>query len=167
MKRLLFLALFSFACGGSEMPAEDCPTHDSASFELGTGQLEFQPIADGQPLAINSGPQGGCHFFLSLRTNGFAASGFRLHYEVFYAETNASTGSTSSFTARLRPAAESGTCENLGTTAFLLKPWDMEDQRVTIAVDVEDAEGRTASERRTVVADWPSTLDTNACGPRT
>jgi hypothetical protein len=165
MKRFLLVAAFAFACGG-EAQSEDCPTHDQATFELGTGQTEFQPINNDQVLAINPGPQGGCHFFLSLRTDGFADRGFKLSYEVFYADNNASTGSMSSFTARLRPSSVEGICENLGTTAFLVKPWEMEDRRVMIEVTVEDEEGRTATQRKTVVADWPTTLDANACGPR-
>lgn len=166
MKRFLILAAFSSACGGVEEPQEDCPTHDQASFELGTGQTEFQSITDGQMLAIQSGPQGGCHFFVSVRTDGFANRAFKLSYEVFYADDNTSTGSKSSFTARLRPTSVSGVCENLGTTAFLLKPWEMEDRRVRVKVDVEDGDGRTATVMKTVVADWPAELDANACGPR-
>ena len=145
----------------------DCPTHDAPSFELGTGQLEYQPITDGQALSISPGAQGGCHFFVAVRTDGFAERRFQVQYEVFY-EDNSSTSSRSSFTVRLHPAeGMPGKCENVGITAFLIQPWNLEDDRLILEVNVEDDLGRTASQRKTVIADWPADLPEDGCGPRT
>ncbi len=172
--RMVPLALL-FACGqGTDgsvpdtgLPPVDCPTHDGATFELGTGQSEFIPIADEAPLSITRGPQGGCHFFISVRTDGFAERRFVIQYEVLFAETGTTTGSRSSFTVRLRPVDDQpGRCQFLGSTAFLIQPWRFVDDRVILEVNVTDDEGRTDSKRKTVIARWPSGLPDDACGPR-
>ncbi len=175
MSRLLALGLtlVSLACGDpTELPPDSstvvCPTHDRAQFELGTGETSFVRITDEGPLAITSGPQGGCHFFVAVRTDGFAERRLRVEYEVFYADGGESTGSASVFTLRLEGAPDHpGQCQALGITAFLIQPWKFENQRVRLAVTVTDDEGRTATEMKTVIAEWPSTLGSEACGPRT
>jgi hypothetical protein len=149
----------------SIIPPVDCPTHDDANFELGTGQLAYEPIIEEQRLPIVAGPQGGCHFFISLRTDGFAERRFKIQYEVFFAESSTTTGSRSSFTQRLRPVdGMPGICENLGITAFLIEPWELEEKRLIMEVNVVDDEGRAATQRKTVVAEWPDALPTDSCG---
>jgi hypothetical protein len=174
MRRVVpLLALFVIACGEGTTATDsgvdplECPTHDGASFELGTGQLEYQPLADGQLLPISPGPQGGCHFFLSVITDGFAERRFKLQYEVFFADSSTTTGSRSSFTVRLRSAeGMPGKCQHLGTTAFLIQPWFLENERLMVEVNVEDDEGRKATRQKTVIAQWPDDLPDDACGQR-
>lgn len=168
---LLGSGLWASCDATGELPdagGKTCPTHDQASFELGTGELAFEPIADEARLPITPGPQGGCHFFLSLTTDGFAERRFRVEYEVFRADDGTSTGSSSVFTVRLAEAPEQpGKCQTLGLTAFLIQPWKFENERVRIEVEVTDDEGRTARQEKTVIADWPASLSENACGIRT
>jgi|SRR5687768_5838882 len=174
MTRLLvpFFAASIIACGNGtttddDVDPADCPTHDGATFELGSGQLSYEPIADGQRLPINAGSQGGCHFFLSVRTDGFAPRRFKIQYEVFFADDSTTTGSRSSFTVRLRPIdGMPGQCENLGVTAFLIEPWNLEEKRLVLEVNVTDDEGRAATRRKTVIADWPDSLPSDGCKPR-
>lgn len=166
------LCFLGTACGTEVEPVPDgCTTHDQASFELGTGASGFEPIEDGQDLKMATGNQGGCHFWLSVRTDGFAERGFSIRYEVFDAATGESTGSSSNFRVRLdtRPGTD-GLCEFVGLTGFLIEPWTFEDQSVRIDVMVTDNEGRTAEQSKTVVARWPD-VPTGAdrdtiCGPR-
>jgi hypothetical protein len=166
------LALSACGSGGTNSPDSgilpvECPTHDGATFELGTGQLEFEPILPGQRLPIARGAQGGCHFFISAITDGFAERRFNIQYEVFYAASSTTTGSRSSFTVRLRPVPElPGKCQNLGTTAFLIRPWNLADKELIMEVNVRDDEGRSAQARTRVVAEWPADLPPDACGPR-
>lgn len=168
------LLLFLTACGNgstgtdSGIPPVDCPTHDEATFELGTGEIDFEPLADGDMLPVVPGPQGGCHFWVSVTTDGFAQRRFQVRYEVKFTASGTTTDSRSSFTVRLRPNEETpGTCQYTGLTAFLIQPWRFADERVTLEVEVTDDEGRTASAAREVVADWPEELGDEACGPRT
>jgi hypothetical protein len=172
--RLFVLLLAPIACGGGGTNTPDtgtgpvCPTHDNATFELGTGQLEFQEITDGQRLLVSPGSQGGCHFFLAVRTDGFAERRFNIQYEVFWAESSTTTGSRSSFRTRLRPnETMEGLCESLGITGYLIQAWKLIDKDLIIEVNVRDDEGRTAQQRKRIIGEWPPDLRYDACGPRT
>ncbi len=63
-----FAALCSLGCGG-DVGAGD----GSGSVELGTGMLEFEPLADGDTIYVVRGPQGGLHFVGSLRARGLVS----------------------------------------------------------------------------------------------
>ena len=67
MRRLfaLFLTLGSLAASGCQPP--------EPSFELGTGELEFEALADGDEILVIHGPQGGYHLLGSLRAVGIEA----------------------------------------------------------------------------------------------
>lgn len=159
-------------CGDSTPDLPDgggpvCPTHDQARFELGTGELAFQPLQDEDRLTITAGPQGGCHFFLSLLTDGFAERRFQVEYDVLRADTGETTESYGVFTVRLDQAPDApGKCQAVGITAFLIQPWRFEGERVRVVVKATDDEGRSFTQEKTVIADWPATLPENACGFR-
>ena len=116
------------------------------------------------------GPQGGCHFWLSIRTDGFPHRGTKLRYEVVYADTGTTTMSFSSFSVPLRRVeGEDVLCEAHGATGFLIEPWRFVDRRVEIQAKVwyEPATGLeiAATDARTVVGRWPG-ADPDACGRR-
>lgn len=46
---------------------DDGPMTEAAIVELGTGTIEFMPLADDDPLEIIAGPQGGHHFVVHAR----------------------------------------------------------------------------------------------------
>jgi hypothetical protein len=58
-----------------------CPTEepppDGPAVDLGTGELDFEPLADGDRVAIVQGPQGGYHLYGSIRTVGVVAGDSR------------------------------------------------------------------------------------------
>ncbi len=54
---------------GSEWRCEDHPIAD-ATCEIGTGEYSFQPVVDGDTLAVYRGVQGALHVFGSLRCAG-------------------------------------------------------------------------------------------------
>jgi hypothetical protein len=133
--------------------------HDAPSFELGTGATKFEPLADGQDLQMAAGSQGGCHFWLSVRTDGFAQRRFNVAYDVRHAATGTPTGSRSSLKVKLNPIlGGEGRCEFVGYTAFLIEPWRFEDRRVRIDVNVEDDLGRRSNASREVIARWPDPI---------
>ena len=45
-----------------------CADNGLAEVELGTGEIAFEPISEGQDLELIRGPQGGYHFLVSIRT---------------------------------------------------------------------------------------------------
>jgi hypothetical protein len=64
------LALLACACGNGD-PAADASPPDAMEVaglvELGTGTTDFEPLAAGQDLPIEAGPQGGHHFIVHAR----------------------------------------------------------------------------------------------------
>jgi len=57
--------LLSLAAQGCEPP--------EPAFEIGTGELEFEVLADGDEILVIHGPQGGYHLLASLRAVGIEA----------------------------------------------------------------------------------------------
>lgn len=57
---LVCLAANLAACG-------DEPPSGPGILEIGTGALDFEPLAEGQELGIVAGPQGGYHFIVNAR----------------------------------------------------------------------------------------------------
>lgn len=163
----------AMACGDGEMepPIAGCRTTETPSFELGTGDSAFRPLTDGDALQMASGIQGGCHFWLSLRTDGFAPRRFNVRYDVLRASTGMSTGSSSSQRVTLSERADAaGLCEVVGFTAFLIEPWNFRDEDVIVRVTVTDDLGKTAMQERRVRATWPDPVagvpDAELCGPQ-
>lgn len=167
--------LASVACDPEEPqppPPTGCVINDQPSFELGTGDTVFEPLLEGADLSMISGPQGGCHFWLSVRTLGFAERRLNIRYDVKYADTGTTTGSRSSLRVRLRPVEgrTDGRCEYVGYTAFLVRPWVFRDREVDLDIDVTDDLGKSASTVRRVTARWPEAVpgipEDDLCGAR-
>lgn len=58
---------FTAACGESGPSPEDCsPPAETPSFAIGTGELCFTALADGDVVPMMSGPQGGYHVWLAI-----------------------------------------------------------------------------------------------------
>jgi len=66
--RTTLWALLFAGCG-----VEEQPTPVDPGLEIGTGELEFEPLEDDEPLVLIRGPQGGYHFLGSVRTKGITA----------------------------------------------------------------------------------------------
>lgn len=133
-----------------------CLAHDNPTLEIGTGVEAFEALMDGQDLRMQAGLQGGCHVWVSLRTDGLAAPGLLVEYDVVRPATGESTGSAASAIVELeaRDDAE-GLCEFVGFTAFLESPWTFQDERVRLELTLTDANGRKATASREFVARWP------------
>lgn len=133
-----------------------CPTHASPSFELGTGSAVYSAIAEGMSLPMARGIQGGCHFWLALRTDGYAEKDAAVRYEIFDAASGQSTGSTALMQLRLTPSPSApGRCEYVGYTAFIRDPAAIAGTLVRIEVRLEDALGRSGIVSHEVRAAWP------------
>ncbi|MCC7384955.1 MAG: hypothetical protein IT384_24130 [Deltaproteobacteria bacterium] len=166
---VLWLSIGAAGCGSQDSSHPDaaingCPTHDQPTFELGTGAEHYGPLAPEQTLKMAVGPQGGCHFWLAVRTDGFAERLFRIEYELFFADTGTTTQDTSSQNVRLVPLDDgTGRCEYAGYTAFIVRPISLVGKRIRIDVDVQDSLGARASASTTVLAEWPD-VAADRCG---
>jgi hypothetical protein len=132
-----------------------CPTHDAPSFELGTGEVAFEPLVDGKRLAIAQGIQGGCHLWLAVRTDGFAERLFEIAYALRDVATGTATGDASRLKVRLAPSTVPGRCEYVGYTAFVVRAASLVGRRIRVDVDVTDDLGRSSEASREVEVVWP------------
>jgi hypothetical protein len=164
----LVLAVASCSDSNGEDAGSSCPTHANPTFMLGTGNDQFSPITEGQDLQMERGPQGGCHLPLAFRTDGFAQRRFTVEYRISFADTGMEI--INSRETRNLTSAGGGQCELLAFRAFLLEPWNAEDQRLRIEVDVQDDLGQSAESTVIIRAKWPdgdgTTPRENLCGAR-
>ena len=75
--RLLTVLLLLTGCPTAGGPGSGDPNDPDGTGEpavdIGTGEIEFVPLEDGDDLALVEGPQGGYHLFGALRCKGIVA----------------------------------------------------------------------------------------------
>lgn len=144
----------------SACPEEPLPPGD-AVVELGTGTVDFAPLADGDELPLIAGPQGGYHFIVHVRAMGIAPGDPRTPGVPENPRTTfvAYRGDIQidldlpPYRLGFQPDGEyvsfpSGRILQVSTN---LIP-ELYGQDVRITVTVEDEDGDTASDERTIVA---------------
>lgn len=158
------LGLLIAACDGTS--TDDAGNADAPPvtpmIEIGTGEIEFEPITDGQDLEYIQGPQGGYHFLASVRVQGVDPG----DPDDLLFEGNPTTEFTawvddarvdlmaSRYVQGLRPAMGVPGYEMLGRL-LILDVADNEELRDTttrIEVTVTDVDGVELTDSRTVVA---------------
>lgn len=81
------MALICGACGESGPSPEDCtPPAETPEFAIGTGELCFAPLADGDVVPMMNGPQGGFHVWLAIGCTDCGGS-VQLSYKLLDPET--------------------------------------------------------------------------------
>jgi len=163
---LLTVSLLAAACDPSASTCGD--DNPEPEIELGTGELEFVPIDDGDSIQLVLGPQGGFHLLGSLRVRGMPTGdpdnledpeNPTGQFEVLFGETDLIISSP--FTQGLDPIedCEGGwAAEKVGRFAIL----DVEDdetldgQSIHFAVQLETPDGiQVHDERQLVVEPHP------------
>jgi hypothetical protein len=61
------LLVIAAACGDDSAPPSPASDAGSGTLEIGKGELEFAPLADGETLPYVAGAQGGHHVYISFR----------------------------------------------------------------------------------------------------
>ncbi len=146
-----------FACSANAAdPADAGPP----GLEIGTGERSFEALQDGQNIFIVLGPQGGYHFFGSLQARNMNAgdsedlsdpSNPSTLFEAFVGDTRVDA-MASSYRQGLK--VRDGVAEMIGRTVIL----DIEDDSelagatVRFVVTVEDVDGLSLSDERTLIA---------------
>lgn len=140
---------------------------EAGILEIGTGESTFTPVADGDRLTVNWGPQGGQHIWGSLRATGIVGETLNLDADmqpvvtfqiVADDETLAGYSATPRFFTR-----RDGTFELVGETLFVLYySYDtgggggfggfdgLDGVEARMVARVEDACGRVLTAERTV-----------------
>ena len=146
----------SFACSA---PA-DSPDAGPPSLELGTGIRSFEALADGGSIFIVQGPQGGYHFFGSLRAQNINpgdsedlsdSENPQTTFEAFVGDTRVDAMASS---YRQGLSALDGYAQMLGRQVILdiLDDDELDGAMVRFTVTVEDASGIVLTDERSLTA---------------
>ncbi|WP_437720318.1 hypothetical protein [Sorangium sp. So ce861] len=144
---VVLLALAPGCVGGDEPPARGIA-------ELGTGEWQFEPLADGQEVELAHGAQGGWHLWTSVRTLGLEPEGVLLEVT-----TSVIGDPSSATTSRGRielTELEDGHCEFIGWPAVLGEPACAIGRTLQVRGVVTDARGTVATGERLVRPRWSS-----------
>lgn len=150
------LVAATLACSA---PAEG-PDAGPPSLEIGTGTRDFEPLGDGDSIFIVQGPQGGYHFFGSLRAQNINAGDSedlsdpqnpQTTFEAFVGATRVDA-MASSYRQGLEVGG--GFAEMVGRQVILdiLDDDELDGMTVRFAVTVEDVAGIQLTDERTLTA---------------
>jgi hypothetical protein len=142
--------------GGTGDSADPCLVED-AVVEVGTGEVSFEPLEDGDEIVVINGPQGGQHILGSLRA-WHTDQVLTVHYTI----TIVATGEVvSDQTNRYQMLEEEGDCAWVypgmyGYLGFVYEGEDTDpdeflDHESVMRMEVEDSLGRTASDEVIII----------------
>jgi len=168
----LSLLLIVSGCGGGDggsdpadsgIPRVDAPEIEPMA-ELGTGEIEFAPISEGQELQFIRGPQGGFHFLGSVRVKGIDPGNPEdrrdpgnptTEFRVFRGDERVDL-MASMYTQGIDPVpgGDGTEFQMVGRLVILDIETceDLDGDTVRVEVSVEDAHGTRVTDERTVVA---------------
>lgn len=66
------LCVFALLAPGCPSNGDDGQIPAEVEVDIGTGTVEFEPLAEGDELSVVAGPQGGFHFHVHARMSGLA-----------------------------------------------------------------------------------------------
>jgi hypothetical protein len=150
------------ACSSS---SDDTGTEDPPlAVEIGTGEWEWEDLADGDEMAVIMGPQGGYHFLASVRVSGIDAGDPKdlgnpnnptTSFSVWFEDQNLTASSV--FVQGLDPVSVEQPPfrhEMIGRFAILsiFDDAELEGANVRFSVRVEDVNGTVLEDERVVKA---------------
>jgi hypothetical protein len=146
--RLLLLAAVA-ACGADGM------VYGDPAAVIGTGELEFEPLGDGDELYVVLGPQGGYHLNGSVRVQGVAPGNPddlldpdnpTTEFRAFVGDQRVDAGGAR-YTQGLDPAPEPHHGQMVGRRVILdiLDDAELDGAEVRFEVTVTDVYGNSAS----------------------
>jgi hypothetical protein len=164
--------LLGVACGGSADSAPDAAEDAAvdagndadlipASVELGSGEVEYEPVDSEQHLKLHAGSQGGHHVWLSYRTRGLDRS-IRMTLDVV-PEGNARPAHSEVDLTLTAVASDADAYEFVGWPAQILDPECAVGSVVAIALTIKDKSGKQASGSLRVIPEPPDTGFTRTC----
>lgn len=152
------------ACGGESAP-EDAGRPDGGAVtgadgsagptvEIGTGLDRFEPIAEGDTLPLEVGPQGGgryegYHIYSAVRVQGYSPTNLLATFRILDADGNVQAEQARSF-RRLQPDGDAFVA--FAVAPRLMDCCEVEGEPVILAVEVEDEDGLTGADERRVMA---------------
>lgn len=151
MIRLVLVAALA-ACGAGD---DGGMVHGDPVAVLGTGELEFEPLADGDEIYVVLGPQGGYHLNGSVRVQGVAPGNPddlldpdnpTTEFRAFAGDRRVDAGGAS-YTQGLDPAPDPYHGQMVGRRVILdiLDDAELDGAAVRFEVTVTDVYGNSAS----------------------
>lgn len=129
----------------AEVPA----TPSSLVVEVGTGTKGFVAVADGGPVDLTYGPQGGFHIWTSIRVRDVVATGVQVNLSARLAD--GSLVGPPSRTATNLDAEPDGSATAGGLRNYVENASELRGKRVTLEAEVVAADKRHGAGRVTVV----------------
>ncbi|HJL17686.1 MAG TPA: hypothetical protein RMH99_18625, partial [Sandaracinaceae bacterium LLY-WYZ-13_1] len=138
---LLLVALALAGC--ADAPATE------AALELGTGSWRFEPLEDGQEVALVRGAQGGWHVWVSLRVRGVEGEPPPVRLALQPADESRPTDETT-VALPFDPPRDDGWRQLVGYTGIVYEPACTVDELLRITVSMTMADGRVLTAERDV-----------------
>lgn len=143
------------SCGSTAAPGmfdlADLPATPAAlDVEVGVGQSAFTPIADGEPVDLTYGAQGGYHIWMAVRVSGGSATGVQVNVSARRDDGSlAGPASRAAVGLRVEPDG-SATAANLRN--FIDDAGSVRGKALTLRAEVVAADGKHgAGERRVAI----------------
>lgn len=145
------------ACG----PSDEQPpglvtvpsTASSLEVEVGTGNVDFEPIADGAGVPIIHGAQGGYHVWTAVRVKQVDVADARINLYARFEDSHAPAGDPSGLAVSLY--LEGGARVAWGMRDFIHDPTAAEGKRIVLRAEVVANDGRHGEAERVVVPHVP------------
>ena len=118
--------------------------------QIGGGKDAFIVLADGDPVPVIMGVQGGYHIWTSVRIHDPTLKVVAVSLTSRFEDTGALVGQPSKEAAVFDDAGD-GWRVNLGMRSFIDAPAPVKGKRVTLRVEFAAADGRYGSDERTIV----------------
>jgi hypothetical protein len=145
-----FLVAALGACGGGGAFAGD---GGAPEVQVGTGEFQFQPLAQDARVDVVCGPQGGQHIWVSVRARGLDTSRVAIRASIRLAGTSQSF---CSLNLQDVPLARIGEWwEFAGMACFVHDPDLVRDQAAVLEGGVEDRGGRQGTAQVRIVPTGP------------
>ncbi len=150
-------------CGSEASPPDDV---SGTRVVLGTGQAEYEPLADGASVPLIKGIQGAFHVWISFLAYGFDTDVLRMDLTTRW-EGRDDTALGAPGNVGVRATADAAGAPALAFVGWPAVVFDAtcgHGRRLRIELTVLDTEGRTASHTRHWIVDVPEEDRSSDCG---
>ena len=148
----LLLGILASCKGDDEGPtlAPIPNTPPTLTVEVGTGSVDYVPLAEGDRVELTHGSQGGWHIWTGAKVHDPSLPDARMNLFARFADTGELAGDPSSVAVRLDPMPD-GSRGNAGMRNFIRDPLAVIGKRLVLRVEVVADDGRHGEGERTVV----------------
>ena len=150
----LIVAVTTLGCGSSRdrtqaelEPVPDTPA--SLAVEVGTGVDEFAALANGEPVDLTYGPQGGFHIWTAVRMLDATVLQVQINISTRFEASGAPAGSASRWPAE--PVLREGARVHVGMRNFVAQASEVAGKRIVVRAEVIAGDGRHGAGERVVV----------------